>query len=215
MKNKILVLISLTIFGLSILNAGELEDYVKSTVTEEQIEQNNEIYESLTEEDKVMLMRIMYKEMKKRENNSLKEKESLVKALTDISKISTKNILKNRSFKIKLPFFSYNENKTIESMSNPNILRLISDKSYTINFDKKEIFETGSIKKYFEGMSKRYVNNNIIALRLDSMRNMFIISKPVESSHLMIAIESDPIYISEEWITNKVRQTIPKFNKGE
>jgi hypothetical protein len=211
---KVFLAMLISVIALNASGTEDLKAYIQASVSEEQLEINKNIHDRLTEQDKVMLMRLMYREMKKRENASLEEKERLVKELTRISKIASKNILKNQSFVIDLPHFSYTENRSIKAITSSS-LRLVSDRSYSINFDKKEIFESGSRMSYFKGMTKGHINENIIGLRLDSMRNMFIISKPIEGAHLMVAIDIDPIRISEEWLTDQVRQTIPNFNKGE
>ncbi len=167
------------------------------------LEQNRDFYKGISSQDQKLLIKLMYREFRNRQNKSSEELMEFANVLSAVADEASKNMIDGMNFEIELPNFKYDNKSNIVSIG--GFLRLHPSRSYLLDFKNNIISDNKAFPKGEYSSENNYVN-----IAYDSMRGMTIIMFPTLNSSEII----DGNSVTYEELYSRIKNTNPNFNIG-
>jgi hypothetical protein len=208
MKNKITAgILSLVISysAMAITTDEMISNSVEERMQLSNLENNRDYYNNSSQQDKLLILRVLYKKFKERENKDQAQKDEFSRVLAEVAEITTNNMINNVYFEVELPNFTHDVRDDINKDYLTNKLQLLPSTTYLLDFKERKITKDGKYEK------SKYAHNYYVYVSHDSARNMTFITFPVDKRSSVFT-GSD---ISYTKLVNQIKAIKPNFNFSE
>jgi|JYMV01.1.fsa_nt_gi hypothetical protein len=200
------VLILMIFFSINIHAITE-EELISNSVSDRMnlmsLEKSRDFYKSISLQDQKLLIKLMYREFRNRQNKSSEELMEFANILSSVADEASKNMIAGMNFELELPNFKYDNKSNIVTVG--DFLRLHPSKKYLLDFKNNIISDTKIFPK-----GEYLSENNYVNIAYDSMRGITILIFPTLNSSEVI----DGHSVSYEELYNRIKNTNPNFNIG-